>query len=95
MKLSEDKINAMNESFSYVPPHMRDCFILWIEKGIYPGSFGTAVIENDLKGAVGRADNINRECLHSIVAWFYNYAPAGCWGSVENVKDWEEKRRAA
>jgi hypothetical protein len=29
----------------------------------YPGSFVQAVLDNDLAGAFGRADHINRQCL--------------------------------
>lgn len=87
-ELSDNRKEAMNEDFTYIPGHMRDSFIMWIERGIYPGSFGTAVLENDLKQAFGSADSTNAHCLGSIVAWFYNYAPSQCWGSVENVKNW-------
>lgn len=41
--------------------------------GIWPGSFLTAVIRNDLMGALGQADHFNRNNLHDICAWFYNY----------------------
>lgn len=83
----------MDDSFCYVPPHMRDSFKLWIENGINAGSFGMAVLTNDLKEAIGRADDINKEHLPSIVAWLYNYAPSDCWGSVENVENWRKKAR--
>lgn len=41
--------------------------------GIWPGSFLSAVIRNDLIGAFSAADYINTLSMHSIVAWFYNY----------------------
>ena len=86
---------AMNERETYVPEHMRDGFKLWIEHGISPGSFGRAVLNNDLKGACGKADHINKQHLFTIVAWFYNYAPCDCWGHPVNVTDWEDKFRSA
>lgn len=82
---------AMNETFSFVPHHMRDGFKLWIERGISPGSFGRAVLDNDLKGAFGKADHINQAAIGSIVAWFYNYAPSDCWGSREKTEEWEKR----
>lgn len=82
------KYEKFDNEFTFVPHHMRDGIKLYIEKGIEPGGFLRAVLENDLKNAVGRADDINRNHLVSIVAWFYNYAPAGCFGSVENYNSW-------
>lgn len=81
----------MDDRETFVPPHMRDGFKLWIENGIPPGSFGMAVLSNDLKGAFGKADNINKNHIGSIVAWFYNFAPSDCWGSEEAVNDWIKK----
>lgn len=53
-----------------------------------PGGFVAAVLSNDLKNAVGRADGRNRECIPDIVSHLYNNVPATCWGSVENYKAW-------
>lgn len=81
----------MEDPYSFVPHHMRDGYKLWIEKGILPGSFGTSVLENDLAGAIGKADHINLRYLASTVSWFYNFAPSDCWGSQEKVALWMEK----
>ena len=80
---------AMNNEFTFVPYHMRQGYQLWIERGISPGGFGQAILCNDLKNAMGRADSINQKYITSTVAWFYNFAPSLCWGSFENVKNWE------
>ncbi len=60
----------------------------WIEDGIPPGSFLTAVLENDLKHACEQADIENRYLLFDIVSWLYNESPGGCWGSPEQVEAW-------
>ena len=60
----------------------------YIEHGIPPGSFLTAVIENNLSEAVGRADDENCENLPAFVAYFYNEAPSPCWGSPEKRRAW-------
>jgi hypothetical protein len=52
------------------------------------GSFLTAVLENDLRQAVSRADFTNRERLHAIVIFLYNFAPGECWGSPAAVARW-------
>lgn len=86
--LTQEKIEAMDHPFTYVPPHTRGGIIRWIENGIPPGSFLEAVLENDLKQAFGNADEENSRHLRSIIAWFYNYAPTRCWGYTGAVKVW-------
>jgi hypothetical protein len=60
----------------------------WIENRIMPGDFLAAVIRNNLKEALGRADIENRAAIFDIVSWWYNEAPSPCWGSPEKVKAW-------
>ena len=52
------------------------------------GGFLQAVLSNDLTGAFGKADEINRECLHDIIKFLYNEAPIIAWGSRERYHDW-------
>lgn len=80
--------------YSGLPEHMRDGARLYVEHGVAPGSFLTAVICNDLRKAMERADHINRERLFDIVCWFYNEAPAQCWGSPENFHAWVKQCQA-
>jgi len=60
----------------------------YIENGIPPGHFLLAVLNNDLREACSRADDINRHLLWEIVGWLWNEAPAPCWGSPEKVSMW-------
>ena len=60
----------------------------WIERGTDPGGFLTAVLCNDLSGAVGKADDRNVELIPNFVRLLYNFAPADCWGSEQNVDNW-------
>lgn len=55
------------------------------------GSFITAVLENDLRGAMGHADPESLAALPSIVSYCYNNIPGHCWGSKEVVKAWRDK----
>lgn len=75
-------------NWNLLPEHIRDGVRLYIEHGVPPGGFLTAVISNDLKNALGRADDIHRPRLHDIVRFFYCDAPAGCWGSPEALDEW-------
>lgn len=76
-----------------LPEHIRDGVQRYFEDGIPPGGFLSAVICNDLFGALGRADDINRRKLFDICCWFYNHAPRGSYGSEENMGAWMERRR--
>ena len=73
-----------------VPAYMLDNLKAYINTGRGVGGFLTAVLENDLKGAVDRADSHNRANLPAYVGYLYNQAPGGCWGSPENVKAWKK-----
>ncbi len=54
------------------------------------GHFLTAVLENDLLEAFGRADPENEKVLHQIVVYCYNEIPSSSWGSKDKVKAWLE-----
>lgn len=78
----------MNIDYRRLPEHMRETFRLYIENGIRPGSFTQAVLENDLMGAMGRADDINRVRLFDTCVFLRSHAPIGCYGSPERYADW-------
>lgn len=52
------------------------------------GHFLTAILSNDLRGACDHADHLNMPMIPVYVAYLYNKAPAGCWGSREIVDAW-------
>jgi hypothetical protein len=60
----------------------------YVNYGILPGHFLTAVLENNLAESLGRADADNRENLFEIVSYIYNEIPAICWGNPEAVREW-------
>lgn len=74
--------------YSELPTHMQEGFKRYIEQRVPMGSFGMAVLSNNLREALGRADAVNRRRLFDIVAWLWQYAPANCWGSPEVVRAW-------
>lgn len=82
-----------NIDYSGLPVHMQSGTRDYIEHGYEPGGFLTAVICNDLFAAVGRADLVNQKAIVDWVKFFYNKAPAGCWGSRESMEAWMEARR--
>ncbi len=76
--------------WSLIPVHCQQALKDWILVAYSPGSFVTAVLENDLMQACGRADHINRHCLFDYVSFLYNDAPASSWGSSDKVKKWSQ-----
>jgi hypothetical protein len=73
----------------HVPGYMMGGLERWVERGIPPGDFLCAVIRNDLRGACERADDTNIRNLAAYIAWFYNRAPSGCWGSEADFEYWK------
>lgn len=73
---------------SIVPEHTRQAISDYYYHRLPPGGFLTAVLSNDLSGAVMRADHWNKHRLVDIVVWMHSNMPTVCWGSPEAVKDW-------
>jgi len=67
----------------------------YLDHGIMPGGFLTAVLQNDLKESMYRADDGNRAALAHLVRYLYNYVPMAAWGSPERVMEWVGKFRYA
>lgn len=74
-------------NLSGIPGYMHEGVILYVEKGIKPGSFLTAIFANDFMEACRRADDMNAACLFQYGRLLYS-APLGCHGSPEAVSDW-------
>lgn len=74
--------------YSRIPDHMMLALNHYARKGVPVGDFLRCVISNDLRGACERADDRNIEIIPVYVAYLYNEAPAGCWGSKERYERW-------
>lgn len=81
-------MNPEQELRDRIPSHLMGAIDRYLQHGITPGGFLTAVITNDLAGAFNRADAISRHYLFDIVKYFWNYAPSSCWGSSEAMNEW-------
>jgi hypothetical protein len=77
-------------NYGRLPPHLQGGVRRYIEEGIPPGDFLTAVITNNLRLAVGHADSTSLAALTDIVRFFHNESPSGCWGTPEKMKLWME-----
>lgn len=72
-----------------IKPSTRAGLYFWITAGVPPGHFLTAVLSNDLREAVARADAENRAALPEIVEWLVSHAPMAAWGGPEVVRRWK------
>jgi hypothetical protein len=70
---------------------MQEAFQRYFDYGFEPGSFGMAVLSNDLVGAVLYADPWNKKMLPGTVQWLLDNAPYGSWGNSTLVKEWLSK----
>lgn len=86
-------LSAANYSFRgfVIPERMGPALDAWISHSKLPGEFLQAVLRNDLREAVGRADAGNLTALPAYVGYLYNEAPSLCHGSPEKVKAWAER----
>lgn len=71
-----------------VPIHTQEALGHYLLKGFAPGSFLTAVLENDLYRAVNTADHVNYQQIAAIAKWVYVTAPRGSFGNAETVQQW-------
>jgi hypothetical protein len=76
-----------------VADNLRGGLVLYLERGILPGDFLTACLENNLSEAMGKASTRSWDYIYNVINFLYNYAPIACWGSQEKVDKWIEKFR--
>ncbi len=76
--------------YDQLPEYMQGGAQRYIEHGIVPGDFLTAILENDFVHAYGIADETNTACMRDWAAWLYNDCPSAAWGSHEIVIAWIE-----
>jgi len=85
--------NIDNPEYSMIRPHIKKSLVDYAKYNYSTGGFLKSVLENDLAGALGKADRDNRENIYHIVKFVYNELPASCWVSKEKVKKWEGLER--
>lgn len=76
-----------------VPSYMQDGLLDYLEYGIPPGGFLTAILENDLFQTYARADQINCLTVGAYVSFLYNHADGRSYGSREKVQQWVDSKR--
>lgn len=79
--------------YSKLPEGLQGGMQRYLEHGILPGHFLTAVLENNLFSAVMRADSTNLSLIADIVKWIHNEAPGNSHGSEAIVIEWVDEVR--
>ena len=77
-----------------IPEHTRAAIWNYAHHGLPPGSFLTAVLENDLLQAIAYADDDSVKALKPIAQVLYSRVPAGCYGSKAAIRDHMRAARA-
>lgn len=60
-------------------------------RGLNPGSFLVAILNNDLRGACEQANDLERHRLFEIVQFLFVHAPADSWGRPDAAEQWIER----
>ncbi len=88
---ADEAIEQANHNHHYnIPRRTKDTIDNYVAKGWLPGGFVRAMLANDLKGACGAADNINRKYIFDICSYIYNEIPFEAQGSYQAIDDWIE-----
>jgi hypothetical protein len=74
--------------YARIPERMQNALREYVINRHETGDFLKAVICNDLRNAVGRADDDNLPLIPLYVRWFHNIAPASCHGSHRAMDEW-------
>ena len=72
----------------WISAELVDALEEYVRIGRPLGSFLQAVVSNDFKDAVGRADGTNIRNLPAFAAYVYNEMPGPSQGSREKYKAW-------
>jgi hypothetical protein len=73
---------------SAVPHPLHEGLVEYIAARRPTGQFLRAVLENDLREACIRADEVNRFEIVNIVLFLHGYVPSPAWGSPAAVDAW-------
>jgi len=83
-----NRFNMACNEYAEIPERTKGALRRYLVRGVSPGGFVTACLENNLAEAIGRADSENLEALPHIVKLIYNHIPSTAWGSKGVVSKW-------
>lgn len=74
--------------YAAIPEHIRRSLVEYVTLRRKVGGWLAAVLQNDLKTGVMRADTINLPLLRVYILWLTWNAPPDCWGSKAAYAHW-------
>jgi hypothetical protein len=74
--------------YESAPNNWDETWRRYVEHRIAPGSFGVALLCNDLKLAAMCADHVNINLIGQHTLWMLHNLPEECWGSYESYERW-------
>lgn len=90
IKYIQDKADR-DVIYSRVRPDIISSLLEYALRGRPTGGFLRAVLSNNLRETIARADHENLAVLKEIVTFVYMELPEPCWGSDERVTAWLER----
>ena len=78
----------MDPEYTKIPQNIKDSLLRYLQFGCPPGSFLTAVLANDLRGALGNADKESLNALKPIWLFTVNAMPGLAVGTYDDVSRW-------
>ena len=75
-----------------LPDYMKPGVLRWVIDGVPPGSFLTALFQNNLHYAVMKSDQTNYERLFGWVLFVHYNVPSKCHGSADVMSNWKGLR---
>jgi len=79
---------ANSQRWANVPPRTVEALERYLVHRVAPGSFLRSVLENDLIGAILRADSENLAALPELCRAIWDDLSVKCYGSREVVEKW-------
>jgi hypothetical protein len=76
------------EGRELVPDHLWPGLERYFVKRVRPGQFLVALLSNDLREAVGRADPVSFAALPDLLRFLCTFAPRGSHGHARAVDQW-------
>lgn len=89
----EYKFDNEVASLMGIPDRMQGGLKRWLEEGIYPGSFLTAVLEGKLMDAIAYADAENVNILARYAHFLRAAFPPSSYGSEKKCRLWCARHR--
>jgi hypothetical protein len=76
-----------------IPRAIKEQIDNYIDGGVPPAGFLSAMLCNNIRDAVAHADEFNKRALYDIVIYLENFMPNMAWGSPVRVEKWLEFHR--